>query len=138
MSSANTSSVHKTTSTNTTPSNMRQQGLTTKISANNVNTNHIPQLSQISQNPLTQYISTNSHIVASVSSKPVVPSVISAGRRKMAEYKPASPPSPTVTHEQPGCGGTSTLQSNTSTYTVTPTTTGNPRASPRLMVILEW
>ena len=94
VSSANTSSVHKTTSTNTTPSNMRQQGLTTKISANNVNTNHIPQLSQISQNPLTQYISTNSHIVASVSSKPVVPSVISAGRRKMAEYKPASPPSP--------------------------------------------
>ena len=95
VSNANTKSIHKTTSTHTKPSNMRQQGITTKSSANNTSLNVFPQTSQISQNPLTQYISTKSHIVASVSSKPAVPSVTTvSGKRRMAEYKPASPPSP--------------------------------------------
>ena len=95
VSNVNTKSIHKTTSTHTKPTNTRHEGITTNYSANNISPNVFPQTSQISQNPLTQYISTKSHIVASVSSKPAVPSVNTvSGKRRMAEYKPASPPSP--------------------------------------------
>ena len=57
-------------------------------------------LSQVSQDPLTQYITSKSHIVASVTSKvftpkATIPSVKNVTKkRKMAVYKPASPPSP--------------------------------------------
>ena len=51
--------------------------------------------SQISQAPLTQYISNNSHIVASISSKVQQVNVNPVEKeRKQAQYKPASPPSP--------------------------------------------
>ena len=94
VSNASIKSIHTTTSTHTKPPNTRHEGITTN-SANNISPNLFPQVSQVSQNPLTQYISKNSHIVASVSSKPAVHNVANVtGRRRMAEYKPASPPSP--------------------------------------------
>ena len=58
------------------------------------------EFSQVSQDPLTQYITNKSHIVASVTSKIAKPKVVNSSvvnvkrKRKMAVYKPASPPSP--------------------------------------------
>ena len=50
---------------------------------------------QVSQVPLTQYISSKSHIVASVLQKCKMSNVKCVEKvRKQAEYKPASPPSP--------------------------------------------
>ena len=58
------------------------------------------QFSQVSQDPLTQYITNKSHLVASVTSKVITPKAkepsvkIVTKKRKMAVYKPASPLSP--------------------------------------------
>ena len=74
---------------------MVQMSNKSKSNVTNATYNANQQMSQISQVPLTQYVSNNARVVANVTSSKVVSNVKTVeNTRKMAEYKPASPPSP--------------------------------------------